>query len=92
MKFLDLDFFEFGFFRPSHMVLYRHVTPEFLAHPYILGCPHLEIHWVEFEAEPLLNWLRAPVADGQVIFGKILKFERPLERISETLQTKIRSG
>lgn len=48
------------------MVLYRRIPSEFLVHPSVLGCPSLEIHWLEFEADPVLRWLKSPIGGQQI--------------------------
>ncbi|KAL3068814.1 hypothetical protein niasHS_017380 [Heterodera schachtii] len=42
----------------AHLVLYRQIPAEFMACPYVLRCPSIEIHWLEFEPISVLNWLK----------------------------------
>ncbi|KAL3081705.1 hypothetical protein niasHT_035045 [Heterodera trifolii] len=51
------DFFA-SFSKCGHLVLYRQIPAELMACPYVLRCPSIEIHWLEFEPISVLNWLK----------------------------------
>ncbi|KAL3081401.1 hypothetical protein niasHS_011645 [Heterodera schachtii] len=47
-----------SFSKCGHLILYRQIPAEFMACPYVLRCPSIEIHWLEFEPISVLNWLK----------------------------------
>uniref|UniRef100_A0A183CK22 Uncharacterized protein n=1 Tax=Globodera pallida TaxID=36090 RepID=A0A183CK22_GLOPA len=55
---ISLDEFFASISRCSHMILYRQVAAEFLSCPYVLRCPSIEMHWLEFEPQSVMNWLK----------------------------------
>uniref|UniRef100_A0A914IEN7 Mos1 transposase HTH domain-containing protein n=1 Tax=Globodera rostochiensis TaxID=31243 RepID=A0A914IEN7_GLORO len=55
---ISLDEFFASISRCSHMILYRQVAAEFISCPYVLRCPSIEMHWLEFEPQSVMNWLK----------------------------------